>query len=180
MARNKVRGLARFRRLIRRMPDAVRGEIVTELYVTGRQMLAAVLARTPRKSGFLREGISQKVLPKSLRLQIGLLGRRNPSGDDRFYGRIQDLGRKAQIVTVQRRRRVAVKLSSGRTVNMLRVGSGRRKRPEDIVATYTVKVRAMAGKRFVTGRYPDLRRTLNENLRGLFTRAASSIAGGEE
>jgi len=177
MARTKIRGLGKFRRLLRRMPDAVRGELVVELSVTGRQIAQAMKAKTPQKTGAVRQGITSKVLPKSLRLQVGLLGTRG--GQSKlFYGRIQDLGRRAQTVLVQRRRRVAQTFRDGRTVNMLRTGSGGRKRTEDIVATYKMRVRGMAPKRFITGRMPDLRRTLNDNLRGIFARSLSRIAGG--
>ncbi|WP_242149607.1 hypothetical protein [Sphingomonas sp. BAUL-RG-20F-R05-02] len=169
MATPKVRGLARFRRLLRRVPDAVRGELLVELRVTGRQIAQAMRAKAPSKSGALRAGIDEKVLPTSLRLQIGLLGTRRGRAS-LFYGRIQDLGRREQVVTVQRRRRVA-----GR----LRTAHGR-KRSEDIASTYLMRVRAMAPKRFITGRFPDLRATLNRNLRGILTRTLGQIAGGSD
>jgi hypothetical protein len=73
---------------------------------------------------------------------------------------------------------VAQTFRDGRTVNMLRTGSGGRKQTEDIVATYKMRVRGLAPKRFITGRMPDLRRTLNDNLRGIFARSLSRIAGG--
>lgn len=176
MARRRLRGIIRVRKLLRRLPEAVAGEIVVELSVTGRQMLAAVLARTPRKTGALQAGESFKVFPRSLRLQVGLLGTRR--GQSKlFYGRIQDLGRRAQIVTVQRRRRVSTTLSTGERLSLLRT-SGGRKLSADVVSTYRMKVPAMKGKRFVTGRYPDLRRILNGNLRGIFARALKSAASG--
>ncbi len=172
------KGIARFRLLLRRMPDHLRGEIVAELHVTGRRMLQAVLARAPRLSGRLRAGLSSKVLPTSLRLQIGLLG--TPTGRAKlFYGRIQDIGRKAQVVLVQRRRRVNVSIR-GRTVGILRTMRNGRKETQDIVATYRMRVPAMEGKRFVTGRYPELRAELKGNLRGILTRSLRSVGGGDE
>lgn len=177
--RRPIKGIARFRRLLRRMPDTTRGEILVELHTTGRRILQAILARTPRLSGKLRGGLSSKVLPTSLRLQIGLLG--TPAGRARlFYGRIQDLGRKAQVVTVQRRRRVSASIGGGMTADILRTGRNGRKLTEDIVATYTMKVPAMAGKRFVTGRYPDLRSELRTNLKGIFARSLRKVGGGDE
>jgi|GEM_PF-3537116 len=180
MARRRpIKGIARFRRLLRRMPDVTRGEIIVELHTTGRRMLQAVLARTPFGRGRLGDGLSFKVLPTSLRLQIGLLG--TPAGRARlFYGRIQDLGRKAQVVTVQRRRRVSASIGGGMTANILRTGPNGRKLTEDIVSTYTMKVPAMAGKRFVTGRYPELRTELRSNLRGILTRSLRKVGGGDE
>ena len=154
--RPNIAGLIRFRRIIKRLPDAVAGEVVVELNVTGRQIAAVMRARTPRKSGNLVAGESYKVFPRTLRLQVGLLNSRR-GGDPLFYGRIQDLGRKAQVVTVQRRiRRNVMKFTK----------------------RYTVRVRAMTGKRFVTGRFTELRRTMNQNLRGIFARALAKAAGG--
>jgi len=173
------KGIGRFRKFLRRMPDTVRAELLAELHSTGRRMLQAVRSRTPRKFGALREGISSKVLPTSLRLQIGLLG--TPKGRAKlFYGRIQDLGRKAQVVTVQRRKRVRDGIGGGKTAMTLRTNKAGRKMTEDIVATYTMKVPAMPAKRFVTGRLPDLRGELRDNLKGLFTRSLNRIGGGDE
>lgn len=154
--RPNIAGLIRFRRIMRRLPDTVAGEVIVELNVTGRQIAAVMQARTPRKSGRLVAGESYKVFPRTLRLQVGLLNSRR-GGDPLFYGRIQDLGRKAQVVMVQRRiRRNVMKFTK----------------------RYSMNVRAMKGKRFVTGRFTELRRTLNQNLRGIFSRALAKAAGG--
>lgn len=174
-SRTRLRGRGRMRKLLRRLPSAIRGELVVELRVTGRQIRQAVQAKTPRRTGALREGISERVLPTSLRLQVGLLC--TPKGRSKlFYGRIQDLGRKAQVVLVQRRRRVKASFG-GPDHTILRVSRGR-KIASDIVATYPMKVRAMPAKHFVTGRYAELRRTLNDNLRGIWSRAMGTLAGG--
>lgn len=150
MARSPVRGVAKTRRMFRRLPDAARGEVLVELNVTGRQINQAVLAKAPRKTGATRAGISFRVLPVSMRLQIGLLG--SPKERSRiFYARIQDLGRKAQTVAVAARR-------------------NRR--------AYVMKVAGMAPKRFITGRYPDLRAALRRNLRDIFARSLRAVSGG--
>ncbi|MFZ2996282.1 hypothetical protein [Sphingobium sp.] len=178
MAKQRLRGIGRVRRLIRRLPVEMRGELIVELRVTGRRIWQAIKARTPRNTGALEGGISYRVLPTSLRLQIGLLG--TPRGRARlFYGRIQDLGRREQVVLVQRRRRVAVSTGSGTTAAILRTSRGR-KVPGDIVSTYRMKVRGMEGKRFVTGRYPDLRRELRDNLTGILARVLLKIGGAGE
>lgn len=180
MARRKpLRGIGRIKRLFRRLPDSVAGEIVVELNVTGREMLAAVINRTPSDRGALKAGLSQKVLPKSLRLQVGLLG--TPSGRAKlFYGRIQDVGRKAQVVMVQRRRRVLLQRRNGTVYSTLRTDARGRKERADIAATYAMKVPHMEGKRFVTGRYPELRKLLGQNLKGIFSRALAKVAGGDD
>lgn len=173
MANGKPKGIARFRRLLRRLPGVVRGEIVAELYVTGRQMVQAVLAKTPNRRGALRSGIKSKVLPTSLRLQIGLIGSKAERAG-LFYGRIQDLGRRAQIVSVRRYRRGARSLD----VDRFKLGRGGGKSAK-LTTTYQMRVRGMAPKRFITGRYPDLRQTLNQNLRGIFARSLTKIGNGE-
>lgn len=188
MARRPIRGIARVRRLMRRLPDLVGQEIVVELFVTGRRMVAAVLARTPRKSGALAAGISQKVLPKSLRLQIGLLG--TPRGRARlFYGRIQDLGRTEQVVRVTRRVKARQIVGNNRNGSirqtLFRVTETRMRRRgpnkgTPIGSPYNLRVRGSQPKRFVTGRYPDLRAELNKNLRGIFARALSKAGAGDD
>lgn len=163
--RGSVKGIGRVRNLLRRLPDAVRGQVVVELHVTGRRMIAAVRARTPRKTGALAQGLQQKVFPRSLRLQVGLIG--TPKERNRlFYGRIQDLGRKEQVMRVTRRQGACFS----------RDGSRRTSR----VLTYLMRVRGMAPKRFITGRYPELRGVLRENLRGLFAKALREVGGGGE
>lgn len=172
MARRKaLRGMGRVRRLLRRLPVVLAGEIIVELTVTGRDIMAAVKARTPRRTGRLQDALSQRVLPTSLRLQVGLLGRDRP-----FYGRIQDLGRTEQVVNVIRRVKKYSGPNAGKLVKArgkLTMGQMRR-----VGSPYLMAVPTMAGKRFVTGRYPDLRRTLTQNLRGIFARALSRSSGG--
>lgn len=177
MARQPLKGRGRIKRLMRQLPDAVRGEIVVELNVTGRQMRNAVLAKTPRRpgGGSLVAGIRMKVLPASLRLQIGLIGNKRER-EGLFYGRIQDLGRKAQIVTVNRYKR------GGRAADMAtpRGWNGQNMvfKASKFTTTYQMRVRAMPGKHFITGRQPELRKTLRTNLQGIFGRAIKTAAGG--
>ncbi len=171
----RLRGKARFVRLLRRLPDAVRGELIVELRVTGRQMRQAIQARAPKKSGRLIAGITDKVLPTSVRLQIGLLGTK--AGRSKlFYGRIQDLGRREQVVRVTRGK------DDSRTVAATKSRLRRRgpNKGTPIGSPYTMRVRGMTAKRFVTGRYPDLRNTLRMNLRGIFQRSLARISGGSD
>lgn len=163
MARTRLRGAGRFRRTLKALPDAVAQEIVVELNVTGRTVRSLMQAKAPKKSGRLAAAITYRVLPKSLRMQVGLIGSQKER-NDLFYGRIQDLGRKAQVV--QARRRVG-------TLADPRNGSVR-----SVLKTYRMRVRAMAPKRFITGRYADMRSTLKTNLQGIWTRALSTAAAG--
>lgn len=175
MARQPLKGRGRFKRLMRQLPDAVRGEIVVEFNVTGRQMRNAILAKTPHRRGELASGIRMKVLPASLRLQIGLIGNKRER-EGLFYGRIQDLGRKAQIVTVNRYKR------GGRAADMATprgpTGQNMVFKASKFTTTYQLRVRAMSGKRFITGQQPELRKTLRANLQGIYGRAIKTAAGG--
>lgn len=171
-----LRKSKRFRRLLRGLPEAMRSQLVGVLERGGPILQGAMRVRAPKRTGFGVQGIKYRVYPKSLRLRVGLID--TPAGRaKRFYMRIQDLGRRAQTVTVRRRRRVASEFDPR---GILRTGRGNRKRAEDIVATYQMRVRAMAPKRFVTGKYPELRRAIGGALRGIWTRALNTLAGGSD
>lgn len=173
---SRVRGAGRFRRLLRSTPDAMRLQLVSVLNSGGRALQSTMRAKAPKRTGALATGITYRVLEKTLRLRVGLIG--TPRGRARlFYGRIQDLGRRSQTVMVQRRRRVEVNVGGGEVASILRTRGGR-KRAEDIVSTYRMRVPAMAPKRFITGRYPDLRGAIGNALRGIWTRALRSVAAG--
>lgn len=163
MARTRLRGVGRFRRTMKALPAAVSQEIVVELNVTGREVRSLMQAKAPKNTGRLAAAITYRVLPKSLRMQVGLIGPQKER-NDLFYGRIQDLGRKAQVV--QARRRVG---SFADPHN----GSIRSR-----LTTYPMQVSAMAPKRFITGRYADMRNSLKTNLRGIWTRALGVAASG--
>lgn len=163
---SKVKGARATRALLRRMPDATQDEVVGALDRGGQRLQAAMRAKAKRKSGNLQQGVKYKVFPKTLRMQVGLIGTKRGRAK-LFYGFVLDKGRKAQVVTVQRRR----------------VGSGKllsrgRKRAQDIVSTYRMRVTAIKGDQFVSGRYPDLRRLMGDELRSLFDRALRRVAGG--
>jgi hypothetical protein len=96
-----VRGRTRVRRILKALPDATKQEIVREFDRAGREILPVMKSRAPVLTGATRAGLSYRVLPGSLKLLIGLIS--TPLGRAKlFYSRIQDLGRKAQVVTVTR------------------------------------------------------------------------------
>lgn len=161
----KWRGIGRTRRIMRRLPDAMRDEIEGVLNDAGPVIQGIMRSRSPVRRGAVREGIVWRVLKGSMRLRIGLLGTK-ARRQRLFYGRIQDLGRRAQSVFVQRRR-------SGSPMFL----RGGRKRAEDIVTSYRMNVRAMAPKRFITGRMPEARQALRDKLRGVWDRALRTISG---
>lgn len=166
--RSRLKGIARFRRLLRRMPESVQAEIVSVLRLAEPRILAVMMARAPRRTGALVGGLKSRLLETTMRLRVGFIGL--PKGRARlFYARILEFGRKAQTVTVFRRRQGAPK----RLVRS-------RKPKEDIVTPYQLRVSPLAPRRTVTGSMPVLRQEITSRLKGLFTRALSRIAGGSD
>lgn len=161
MARSKVRGRARTKRLLKAIPQVYRNEIVDAFEEAGPQFVSAMRARARQKTGRLRRSIKYRVLKGRLSLKIGLLGRDAP-----FYGRIQDRGRRAQVVTVRRFKR-----GSARSyIRGIKSGPG--------VISYKMRVRAMQGTRFVTGQFTNLRRALSVKLSRSFERGLKALSGG--
>ncbi|MFA7505293.1 MAG: HK97 gp10 family phage protein [Burkholderiaceae bacterium] len=176
MARRRgFRGIGRVRRMLRRLPDNVRKQMVGVLEGAGRGLKSAMRARAPKRTGALAQGIEYKVYPRSLRLRVGLL-RTRAGRADLFYGRVQDLGRRQQTVVVRRLIRGGRAEWSGRIAG----GSARASRkPNDLLTKpYPMKVPAMSAKRFVTGRFPDLRAAMRNGLKGVLARALRGSGGG--
>lgn len=161
MARSKVRGRARVQRLLKAIPQVYRNEIVDAFEEVGPQFVSAMRARARQKTGALRRAIKYRVLKGRLSLKVGLLDRNAP-----FYGRIQDRGRRAQVVTVRRFKR-----GSARSyIRGIKSGPG--------VISYPMRVRAMQGTRFVTGQFTNLRRALSVKLSRSFERGLRALSGG--
>lgn len=152
--RSKVTGLANAYAIFDAVPDAAREQMGIELAIIARDFLAVQRQQAPKLTGKLASGLSILLLLDELRVRIGIIAsqkragtsrkaKRSPGGglNDLYYGRFVALGRSAQTVTVQRRRRVG---------GVLRTQSrGSRKRVEDIVATYSLKVKARAPNPFI-------------------------------
>ena len=142
MADETVQGLADTYALMGELPAAARFELADVLGRMGRDILAAQQAVVAKATGALRAGLSAQLLTDQLRVRVGLLGLARRSGKrnlgDLFYGIVVEKGRKAQTVLVQRRR-----AGSGKLLR------NRRKRVEDIVATYSLKVKAADARPFV-------------------------------
>jgi hypothetical protein len=98
--RRRIRGDRAFRKLLRKMPDAIREEIFRMMEVAGDQILAAQRADAPRRTGRLAAALSKRVSKASLRLRVGVIGR--PLNRRLFYGHILEVGRRAQVVTARR------------------------------------------------------------------------------
>lgn len=151
MKSNRWKGARSMQRLFRNLPDAMHRELEDVLDQGGTEVQRAIIARTPRQHGTLAAGIQKRLLRKTLRLRVGLIGTKRER-KKLFYGRILDLGRKAQTVTARRRRN----------------------------APYTMRVRAIAPKRFVTGRYADVRNSIGRRLRNVWDRVLSRVGRGDD
>lgn len=164
------RGLRRFpevRRTLRGLPKAVQNELLAEFEAIGAKIATEQRLRAPKKTHALEKGIDHKVFPNTLRLEVGLRNLKKGRAD-LFYGRIQDLGRRAQTVIVQRL------VKGGRAKWTGRIAAGKARagaKPRDLVASYSMRVRGMEGKKFVTGKFPDLRKEARSSLQGIYARA---------
>jgi hypothetical protein len=176
MARlRNVRGVAKVRTFFNRLPDDFRNEIVVELNVMGPQLLSRIQGRTPVRTGALKGGESWRVLPRSLKLQIGFLG--TPSGRSKlFYARIVEFGRKAK--TVQATRLVR----GGRSAWTAGIASGQYRpssKPHALVEHYALKVGATQPRLMVSGRMTDPAQPAGQQFAGYLQPGALPRRGGE-
>ncbi len=148
-----LRGSKAFRRTLKQIPQEARLELAHVLEDVGPKLARLIQANTPSRTGALRQGIKWKVLRRSLRLQVGLLGTKRGRAK-LFYGFILNFGRKAQNVNVRRRT------------------------PSGAVASYLMRVRAFKALHFVTGRYPDLRKMTAARLKSIWDRVLTRAATG--
>jgi hypothetical protein len=103
-----LRGARKVRRLLKRLPEDVRVEMVAVLREKAPAITAYSRAATPRKSGALAAAIGWKVLPKTLSLRVGLLTK---SANQRLpYGKVLERGRGWKF---DRSRRFQRRLSGG-------------------------------------------------------------------
>uniref|UniRef100_UPI0035CB15BA hypothetical protein n=1 Tax=uncultured Sphingomonas sp. TaxID=158754 RepID=UPI0035CB15BA len=135
MARDKVQGIAEANAMFDIIPTAAQQELVVELGLIGCDVLKLQEQHAPVQTGRLFGALGLAVLVDRMRVRIGLINSKLAP----YYGRIVEFGRDAQTVTVERRRRVAGKLLT----------SNRRKRAQDISATYALHVKARAPHPYV-------------------------------
>lgn len=84
----RVRG--NFRGLIKRLPEAVSDELRKTLDDTGKMILSRARGLAPAKTGRLRSTLSYKVLPKSLKMKAGIVGK--PAAKKVYYARFVEFG----------------------------------------------------------------------------------------
>lgn len=150
--RRRVKGDRAFVNLIKAMPDAVRGEVVNLLRETGAQVLTEQRLRAKKRTGASSSALSMKVLPTSMRLQVGFIGK--PTNRRFFYARIIQSGRKTQIVRFKRKGLTASK----------RTGK-----------PYLMRIRGMAPHNFI---FPYTREQLAAPFRSLWDRILKRASAG--
>ena len=151
--RSRIEGLAEWRAAMRALPDWAKAEIGDELRDAGSWLVGAMRAQARRRTGRMMAAISYKILGKGLKLRAGLLDVKTGARPV-FYGRIQDLGRKEQLVRVRRRK------------------------PGGGMSSYMLRVRHMQGTHFVTGNYGPFKSWLNGRLNALGDRIAARLRNG--
>lgn len=168
-ATDGVQGLAKAYALLDKVPAAARDELGVELAIIAREDILPEQRRLVAKdTGHLESGLAVSLLREKLRVKVGLFGLAGGRGSravlgDRYYGRFVNFGRRAQTVLVERRRRVGGRLRS----------ANGRKRAEDIVSTYRLKVKARPARDFiqVAGAEASALRRLASYWNNVLTRA---------
>lgn len=164
---SKIKGIISTRRLLRRVPDEMRNQLGDAMRSAGPELANAMQARVPRATGRLAAGIMWRFSPSQLTLRVGFIGKL--VNRKLFYNRIIEWGRKGQTVTVRRRKAGVGKRLDSRT---------RRKRFDDIVAVYQLRVKPRAPHHFVYGPATDLRVVLGRKLNGIWDRVLQRVSGG--
>lgn len=141
----------------------------TVLDPAGDELLSAMRADVPRRRGRLAAGLSKKLLRRSLKLRVGLIGK--PINRRLFYGWIVELGRKAQTVIASRKgahRAVGGRIA-GRRMRALAAGTS---------GVYRMRVRAMPARHFVYSRRTELRGSINKRLNAFWNKTLAKAAAG--
>lgn len=147
--RRRLRGDRAFKKLIKRLPDDVREELLGDFEKVGAEIVTIQQGATV--SGRLRRAISKRVLRGALQLKVGIVGR--PLNRRLWWAKIVEKGRKANVVTAARRTK----------------GGG--------VSRYLMRVSALAARPFIySSRAEERRTTLGGRTRTLWERALNRAA----
>lgn len=147
--RSRLRGDRNFRKILKQLPSSAQDEMGDILEASGIELLAEMRRDVPVASGALKAGLSSKLLRKTLRLRVGLIG--TPRGRAKlFYGFIVELGRKARTVTIKRGPQAGARM----------------------------RVRQMAARPFVWKKRVAERGRLNERVRGFWGATLADAAQG--
>ena len=182
MARDALQGLAETYRLLDALPSEAEQQLVVEMGIIGREILAAQRADVAKDTGALAADLSLALLVDRLRLRVGLLqgGRdaRKFNGRSRkavaggpFYGRFVEFGRKGQTVVVTRRIKKRRLKGNNRAGNARRTVFGgasdrlRRRGPNRgtaIGSPYRMRVKALGERPYV--RQPLFQEAASQHL----------------
>ncbi|WBO23934.1 HK97 gp10 family phage protein [Sphingomonas abietis] len=170
-----LKGAAAMAALFDTLPKAADEQLRTTLPKMGAAVLAAQKQDVPIRTGDLWRGLSVQVLAGGHTIRIGLLNRSNTSSASGktsygglYYGRFVEFGRRGQVVSVQRRRRVGGK---PRTLHG-------RKRAEDLFKTYPMRVAPAPARPFVrTPAAESAALDAGENLADFWNRVLQRAGG---
>jgi hypothetical protein len=169
---SRIKGIARLRKKLKALPDAVAIELAQNMEAVGDQMVAAMRARVRVRTGLVRSLIRRsKVTPRSLRLRAGLLGQRGQT--DGFYQLFYEIGHRAKRVFVTRRNRGAQRFFG--------VGPTRRAKFGGNVHEYYIRVKARAAEypiRGALGGKRQIGKLIIKDLVAAAFRRAAGVAGG--
>lgn len=149
--KRRIRGDRAFKKLLVRMPEAIRQEVVELLEETGTEI--AAMQRADATSSRARAAISARVLRGALQLKVGLVGR--PLNRRLWWTRIIEKGRKGSTEAAVRRTR-----------------SGR-------ISRYNIRVPVMAARPFIwSARVINARTTMSGKLERFWARALTKASQG--
>lgn len=145
------------------LPQVARDVFADLLKELSDDVLADERRLAPKDTGALEAALSEQLLVEQLKARIGLIGR----GVNRqyFYGRIQNFGRRAQIVNVERRMRIARGMSK------------KRARLAGLVQRYKLRVRVAPPHVFIDFGSPEQSANIDRRLNEFWDRTLDQVPG---
>ena len=99
---SRVQGARKVKRLLKAIEQAMRLEVMGAMEAGGRELLAKMKAEAP--SSRVKAALTIKVLPKTLRVRVGLIGK--ATNRRLFFARILEFGRGIKKTTDRIGRRI--------------------------------------------------------------------------
>lgn len=175
MARRRIRGDRSFRRILAKMPEAIREEMLTMMDQAGDEMLAIQKANAPQRTGAVQRALSKRLLRGTLKLRVGLVGK--PINRKLFYARIVELGRKPQTVVAIRNSVATLKTArayGGRSNNYKALALSKK-----LKGAYSMKIKGMAPRPFIrSAKVTAVRDTMGGRLDKFWGKALARASKG--
>lgn len=147
--RRRVRGDRSFRRILKRLPEVIKSEMLEMLDETGDAILAQQRQDVAVRTGALRAALSKRLYRGLVRVRVGLIGK--PVNRRLFYAKWVESGRGAK--TVQAKRRTGTR--------------------------YTLRVGPMRARPFIRSkRTEQIRDTMAGKLKGYWQRVLTRASQG--